>query len=65
MNGHAYSLAKGVVTMVVKLNGKPIRVSEDTEDKIDWMYLGVTVVGYGLIFWIIRLAAITFLGAWI
>jgi hypothetical protein len=47
--------------MVVKINGKPIRVEED-EKKIDWVYLSVTVIGYGLIFWIIRLAAITFLG---
>ena len=47
--------------MFVKINGKPIRVTED-EKKIDWVYLTVTVIGYGLIFWIIRLAAITFLG---
>jgi hypothetical protein len=47
--------------MFVKINGKPIKVKED-EKKIDWVYLSVTVIGYGLIFWIIRLAAITFLG---
>jgi hypothetical protein len=47
--------------MVVKINNKPIRVKED-EKRIDWVYLSVTVIGYGLIFWIIRLAAITFLG---
>jgi hypothetical protein len=47
--------------MFVKINGKPIKVKED-EKKIDWIYLSVTVIGYGLIFWIIRLAAITFLG---
>jgi hypothetical protein len=47
--------------MFVKINGKPIKVAED-EKKIDWIYLSVTVIGYGLIFWIIRLAAITFLG---
>jgi hypothetical protein len=47
--------------MVVKINNKPIRVKEN-EKRIDWVYLSVTVIGYGLIFWIIRLAAITFLG---
>jgi hypothetical protein len=47
--------------MVVKINNKPIRVKED-EKRIDWVYLSVTVIGYGLIFWIIRLVAITFLG---
>jgi hypothetical protein len=47
--------------MVVKINGKPIKVKEE-EKRIDWVYLSVTVIGYGLIFWIIRLAAITFLG---
>jgi hypothetical protein len=47
--------------MVVKINNKPIRVKED-EKRIDWVYLSVTVIGYGFILWIIRLAAITFLG---
>lgn len=47
--------------MVVKINGKPLRVSEDEGKKVDWVYLTVTCIGYGLIFWIIRLAAITFL----
>jgi hypothetical protein len=47
--------------MVVKINNKPIRVKED-EKRIDWVYLTVTVIGYGLIFWIIKLAATTFLG---
>lgn len=48
--------------MVVKINGKPIQVKEEEEKDIDWIYLAVTCVGYGLIIWIIRLAAITFLG---
>lgn len=47
--------------MVIKINSKPIRVKEDEGKDINWMYLAVTVIGYGLIFWIIRLAAITFL----
>jgi hypothetical protein len=58
----AYSLVKGVATMVMKINGKPVLVKEEEEKKVDWVYLAVTVIGYGLIFWIIRLAAITFLG---
>lgn len=58
----AYSLIKGVATMVVKINGKPIQVKEEEEEGIDWILLGLTVIGYGLIIWIIRLAAITFLG---
>lgn len=62
--GHAYSLEREVVNMVIKINNKPIQVKEDNEHKIDWLYLAVTCVGYGLIIWIIRLAAITFLGAW-
>jgi hypothetical protein len=47
--------------MTIKINGKPTQVREDKE-KIDWVYLAVTCVGYGLIIWIIRLAAHTFLG---
>ncbi len=47
--------------MIIKINGKPLKVKEDEGQSIDWMYLAVTVIGYGLIFWIIRLAAITFL----
>jgi hypothetical protein len=48
--------------MVVKINSKPIVVKEEEVKKIDWVYLSVTVIGYGLILWIMRLAAITFLG---
>jgi hypothetical protein len=58
----AYILVKEVATMVVKINSKPIVVREEEVKKVNWMYLSVTVIGYGLIFWIIRLAAITFLG---
>jgi hypothetical protein len=58
----AYSLVKGVATMFKHINGKPIVVKEEEVKKVDWVYLSVTVIGYGLIFWIIRLAAITFLG---
>lgn len=48
--------------MVVKINGKPVQVKEEEEKEIDWVYMAVTVLGYGLIIWIIRLAAMTFLG---
>jgi hypothetical protein len=47
--------------MVVKINGKPLKVKEDNEKRVDWIYLATTVLGYGLILWIIRLAAVTFL----
>jgi hypothetical protein len=60
--GRAYSLVKGVVTMFKHINRKPLRVSDDEKLNVDWVYLTVTVIGYGLIFWIIRLAAHTFLG---
>lgn len=46
--------------MVVKINGKPLKV-EEKEKNFDWIQLALTVIGYGLILWIIRLAAITFL----
>lgn len=58
----AYSVKKGVVTMVVKINNKPIQVKEDTEREFSWTYLVVTCVGYGLIIWILKVAAVTFLG---
>jgi hypothetical protein len=48
--------------MVVKINSRPIQVKEDAEREFSWIYLVVTCVGYGLIIWILRLAAITFLG---
>lgn len=48
--------------MVVKMNGKPIQVKEDEEKEFSVVYFITTCVGYGLIIWIMRLAAITFLG---
>lgn len=48
--------------MVVKINGKPIQVKEEETKDIDWVLLALTVIGYGLIFWIVRLAWITFVG---
>ena len=47
--------------MVVKINSKPLQVKEDEEKKVDWVYLSLATIGYGLIFWIMRLAALTFL----
>jgi hypothetical protein len=47
--------------MVIKINGKPVQVKEEEEKGIDWTYLGVTVIGYGLIIWILKIAATTFL----
>lgn len=48
--------------MVVKINGKPIQVKEEEDEGIDWIYLAVTCIGYGLIIWILKVAAMTFLG---
>lgn len=47
--------------MTIKINGRPIRVQEEKE-KIDWIQLIMTCTAYGLIIWIIRLAAHVFLG---
>lgn len=48
--------------MTIKINSKSLQVCEEERKSIDWVYLTVTCVGYGLILWIIRLAAHTFLG---
>lgn len=48
--------------MLIKMNGKPIQVKEEEEKEFSWVYFAVTVVGYGLIIWILRVAAMTFLG---
>lgn len=62
MGGRAYSLVKEVVNMVIKINNRPIQVKEEEEKEFSWVYFAVTCVGYGLIIWILRVAAITFLG---
>jgi hypothetical protein len=49
----AYILVKGVASMVVKINGKPIQVKEEKEKEFDVVLFGMTVVGYGFIFWLI------------
>lgn len=48
--------------MVVKINGKPVQVKEEEEKEFSWIYMTVTIIGYGLIIWILRVAAMTFLG---
>lgn len=48
--------------MVVKINGKPVLVKEEEEKEFSWIYLAITCIGYGLIFWILKVAAMTFLG---
>lgn len=50
--------------MVVKINGKPLVVKEEEGKDFSWTYMIVTFIGYGLIFWIIRLAYMTFLGGY-
>jgi hypothetical protein len=58
----AYILVKGVATMVVKINGKPIQVKEEKEKKFDIVLFGMTVVGYGFIFWLILTVFKLFVG---
>lgn len=48
--------------MVIKINNKPIQVKEEKEREFSIVYFLVTCVGYGLIIWILRVAAVTFLG---
>jgi hypothetical protein len=49
--------------MTVKIGGKPTLVKpKEEKEGINWVYLGVVCIGYGFIFWILRLAAHTFLG---
>lgn len=61
----AYSLTKGVATMVIKINSKPIQVKEDDEEpwysKINWMYIFISLTGYLLGFYVLDLAAWNFL----
>ena len=58
----AYSLRREVVTMVIKINGKPVQVKEEEEKEFDPILFGMTVVGYGLIFWIVWYAFKLFVG---
>jgi hypothetical protein len=47
--------------MVVKINSKPIQVMEEEEkERIDWLYLSVTIVGYGLIAWVVDYMCFSF-----
>lgn len=48
--------------MTIKINGRPMQVREEERKPFDWVYFAVTCIGYGFIFWIIKLAAHTFLG---
>lgn len=50
--------------MVVKMNGKPMQVKEREEKVFDPILFGITVVGYGLIFWLFVHAWHIFVGAW-
>jgi hypothetical protein len=58
----AYILVKGVASMVVKINGKPIQVKEEKEKEFDVVLFGMTVVGYGFIFWLILTVFKLFVG---
>jgi hypothetical protein len=47
--------------MVVKINGKPIKVTRKRK-RFDIVLFGMTVVGYGLIFWLILTVFKLFVG---
>jgi hypothetical protein len=59
---HIHCLKKGVVTMVVKINSKPIHVVEpDAEEKdFSWVYMGVSSLGYLMAFWVLDYCAYLF-----
>jgi hypothetical protein len=63
----AYILIKGVATMVVKINNKPIQVTEDQDEvwykEVDWFHISMTTIAYLLVFHVLDLAAASFLGA--
>lgn len=52
--------------MVVKMNGKPILVSEEEKERwyegIDWVHLGMGTAAYSLVFWVLDYAAYLFVG---
>jgi hypothetical protein len=53
--GIIYSLTKGVVTMVAKINGRPIQVVEKDEEEKDFslVYFLVSGSGYLMCFWLL------------
>lgn len=52
--------------MVVKINNKPIKVTEDDNEawyqEVDWVYMGVSSIGYLLALYAVDLMASVFLG---
>lgn len=53
--------------MVVKLNGEPLRVTEEEEkepwyEMIDWTYMTVVTAGTLLMLWVVDYAAVAFMG---
>lgn len=48
--------------MVVKINGKSVKVEEDEASDFSWTYLVVTTIGYLLGFYVLDYAAFLFMG---
>lgn len=47
--------------MVVKINSKPVHVTENDEDKgIDWLYVSVSTMGYTFLLWFLDYVCYTF-----
>lgn len=57
-----YTLARRLVNMVVKINKKPITVTDETasDKNIDWVYIGVSTAGYVGLFSLLDYACYTF-----
>jgi hypothetical protein len=57
INNHSseYALVKGVVSMVVKINKKPIKVVDQSEEtkETTWVYTSVSCVGYLMAIWLL------------
>jgi uncharacterized membrane protein len=57
INNHSseYTLVKGVATMLVKINKKPIKVVDESEEQQEksWFYFCVSSVGYLTAIWLL------------
>lgn len=57
-----YTLQKGVINMVVKINNKPIQVRQEEDSEFSWTYLCVSTFGYGLVLYMMDFVARIFIG---
>jgi hypothetical protein len=58
-----YITAKGVTNMLVKINKKPIHVTDETDTEgISWVYMTVSSIGYLLILTLMDYSCYLFIG---